>query len=305
MLLEYGIFNNVMDLPNEPSQPVVDYFQTLESRLGYDLITYGAKHFGYYPKENPHISEKKAQQLMQDLLIEKLQLKKDSRVLDAGCGEGVVGCYVAQKTGALIEGITVTPFEVDKANRLTKRLNLSSKAHFQVMDYVTANFANSTFDAIYTMESLVHSYDLEKTLANFYRLLKPGGIYVDSGYSTANREIWTKYPKENKMFDWMIEKTAALSFRKMEHGSLMKLLQNQGFTEIKEEDLTINFLPSVKRLIKLAKIPSFLIHLLRLEDHFVNAIIAADFFSATLQKNLYGQLFRYNMTVAQKPSNTP
>lgn len=46
-----------------------EYFT--KSRLGYDFLLYGAKHFGFYPK-NKKISEKGAQNLMHDLIGEKL-----------------------------------------------------------------------------------------------------------------------------------------------------------------------------------------------------------------------------------------
>ena len=49
---------------------VVSYFK--ESELGYDLVLGGVKHFGYYPNKVNNISEKKAQDLMQDLLAKSL-----------------------------------------------------------------------------------------------------------------------------------------------------------------------------------------------------------------------------------------
>lgn len=279
------------------SQKVVKYFETWESRLGYDLITFGAKHFGYYPNGQPDISEKKAQELMQDLLIQKLKLKSSDRVLDAGCGQGVVGCYLAQKISCLVEGITIVPFEADRANRLAQKLGLYERVHFQVMDYVNPIFSDPSFDAIYTMESLVHSHNLQKTLGEFYRLLKPDGLLVNFEYSIASDSEFVKYPKESKVLDWVIEKSGMFALREMRHGQLIKILEQTGFINVQEDNITNQMKPSVARLEKLARVPYFFIKLLNLQDHFINATTATTLFPFILKTDI----FHYNITTAQKP----
>lgn len=283
---------------NHGIQAVRKYFETFESRLGYDLITFGAKHFGYYPSGKPDIPEKKAQELMQDLLINKLKINQGQKILDAGCGEGVVACYVSQKTGCNINGITIIPFEVKKANNLAGKFRLSQKVHFSEMDYVSTSFPSGSFDAIYTMESLVHSYDLEKTLKEFWRLLKPGGKYADFGYSTVEQAIWDQRLSDKALFEkWMVEKAAAPSFKKMHHGELVKLLETTGFVDIAEKNITVQVKPSVQRLTNIARIPYFFINLFGLQNYFVNATMAAAVFPLLANDNL----FRYNITVAKKP----
>lgn len=286
-----------MTKENLLSQKVVKYFETWESRLGYDFITFGAKHFGYYPNDRPDISEKKAQELMQDLLIQKLRLKSSDRVLDAGCGQGVVGCYLAQKTACSIEGITIVPFEAERANHLAQNFGLLDRAHFQVMDYVKPTFSDASFEAIYTMESLVHSHNLQKTLDEFYRLLKPGGLLVNFEYSIASDSEFGKYPKESKVFDWVIEKSGMFALGEMRHGQLIKILEQTGFVNVKEENITNQMKPSVARLEKIAHVPYFFIKLLNLQTHFINATTAATLFPFILKTDI----FHYNIIIAQKP----
>lgn len=92
--------STVMTYKNRsPQQKVKDYFNTLESRLGYAFILKGRKHFGYYPKGKENLTMLQAQELMEDKLAEKLQLKSDSLLLDAGCGEGKVAIYVSSQYG--------------------------------------------------------------------------------------------------------------------------------------------------------------------------------------------------------------
>ena len=52
-----------------------------------------------------------------DKLLEVLNLKEEDRVLDLGCGAGVIGEYVASQTGANITGVDFSP----KVIKLTSR----------------------------------------------------------------------------------------------------------------------------------------------------------------------------------------
>lgn len=45
-------------------QKVIDYYKHPETKLGFNFILWGSKHFGYYPNKQANISEKKAQALL-------------------------------------------------------------------------------------------------------------------------------------------------------------------------------------------------------------------------------------------------
>src|SRR3989338_10035114 len=115
------------------------YFE--KSKLGFDTLLLESKHFGFHPA-NKKVSEKEAQVLMQDLIGKKLRLSKLMKVLDAGCGQGVVATYLAKKFGCKIEGITVVPFEIPKAKLLAEKNNLLDKVNFSLMDYSKMKFRN-------------------------------------------------------------------------------------------------------------------------------------------------------------------
>lgn len=101
------------------------------SRFGYRYLLWGSQHFGFYPK-NKHISEKEAQVLMQDLIGEKLNLSKSMKVLDAGCGRGVVANYLAKKFGCSIEAVDITPMLIEEAKVWNSSLQ---NVNFSLMDY--------------------------------------------------------------------------------------------------------------------------------------------------------------------------
>jgi len=72
-------------------------FTNPETKLGFNYVLWGSKHFGFYPTGKADITEKEAQILYQDLVAENLQLKEEQIVLDAGCGQGIVSTYLAKK----------------------------------------------------------------------------------------------------------------------------------------------------------------------------------------------------------------
>ena len=153
---------------NVSHQKVIKYYASLETRLGFNLILRGSKHFGFYPTGTADITEKESTQIiLQDQVAKNLGLKSNQMVLDAGCGQGVVSTYLAQKTRAKIFGITLVAFEVKSAQKLAKRLGVQDKTNYQIMDYAATNFPDNYFDAIYTTETLSHSPDINRTLTEF------------------------------------------------------------------------------------------------------------------------------------------
>ena len=228
------------------------YFSS--SRWGYDNLLWGAKHFGYYPKDKK-VSEKEAQVLMHDLIGKKLNLKNSMKVLDAGCGQGVVSTYLAKKFGCRIEGITMVNFEIEVANKLAEEIGVSDKVNYSLMDYSNMEFENNTFDVIYTIETLCHSTDIKKTLKEFYRVLRKNGSIALFEYRITDDSKFSDY--QHKLGYHVIEATAAPSLRKFRFKKFAAMVKAAGFKNVKEEDITENFEPSLNRLRKFALAPYF------------------------------------------------
>lgn len=274
-------------------QKVVDYYRSLESRLGYSFLTWDSKHFGYYPSKKRGIGERQAQTLTIELLAKKLKLNKSDLVLDAGCGRGTATCYLAKKYKAQILGIDIAPFELKKAKKLAQKYNFKRRVKFYLRDYSETGFSKSYFDKIFTLETIVHSPDLNKTLNEFHRILKPKGKLVLFEYSKSRPNEFTQ--EEKKIIELINDRSAMTSFNKMYHDTLTKYIEKAGFKIISDNDITKHMLPSLERFHQYAKIPYKIIKLLNLQKNFVNITAAVEFYRVAKKG-----LVKYRVVVAER-----
>lgn len=278
---------------NEQRQKVINYYKSLESRLGYTFLTWNTKHFGYYPSGKRDMGEKEAQILMTELLAKKLQIKNSDLVLDAGCGRGTAACYLAKKYGANVIGIDIVPFELKMAKDLVNNKKLGNKVKFYLKDYSATGFPNNHFDKVFTLETLVHSPNLDKTLKELYRILKPKGRLVLFEYSRAYPKEFTKL--ELKMLGIINEYSSMTSFNKMFHDTLVKSVEKAGFKILIDEEITKHILPSLERFSAYAKVPYKIIKVFSLQKYFVNTTAGVEFY-----KFVRKGLVRYRTIVAEK-----
>lgn len=137
-------------------------------------------HHGYYGPTGTHRKERRQAQI--DLIEECLawgEVTEASQILDAGCGIGGSALYLAEKYGANVIGITLSPVQADRARERARDAGMAEgpppKAEFAVADALHTPFHDQQFDLIWSMESGEHMPDKEQFLQECYRLLKPGG----------------------------------------------------------------------------------------------------------------------------------
>ena len=274
----------------EHIERVRDYY--FKSRFGYKCLLWGSQHFGYYPSDRPNISEKEAQILMQDLVGKKLRLSDSMKVLDAGCGRGVVASYLTEKYGCSIEAIDITPMLIEEAKNRARRTNVN-KVNFHVMDYSNTDFQNEYFDTSYSVETLCHSLNINKTLKELYRILKKGGKIALFEYAIANDEDFSPY--ELNMLNYVINVTGTEGLYNFRDGKLQNLIRKAGFRKIEVEDITNNVLPSLNRLRKFFFLPYFFVKISNSHLRYPNPTIAVEWY-----KLMKKGLWIYNIFTACK-----
>ncbi|NGQ94425.1 class I SAM-dependent methyltransferase [Brevibacillus sp. SYP-B805] len=108
------------------------------------------------------------------------QMFTDKTVLDIGCGGGGKTCYYATFRPKKIIGIDVVPRYAEEGNAFARRKGLEDIASFMTADAARMPFADETFDTIVMNDAMEHVEQPEQTLAECFRVLKPGGhLYIN------------------------------------------------------------------------------------------------------------------------------
>lgn len=280
------------DEPSEHIRRINSYYRM--SERGYELFLWGSKHFGYYP-DNAKISERQAQENLQDLVAEKLELTTADHILDAGCGQGVVAIHLTKKYGCRVYGIDTLDFEIPKAQKRAKAQDVAARTSFEQMDYSATSFPNDHFDCVYTTETLSHSADLRKTIAELFRVLKPGGRAAFFEYSIAPDADLS--PREQLMLERIIRGSAMVALPDFRHGAFDGIMQDAGFDFVCTEDISRNIMPSLARLRRYALLPYYLFTApLGRQEQRPNDASAVE-----IHKMAKKGLVRYNIHTARKP----
>ena len=113
-------------------------------------------------------------------LMALLDLKVTDRVLDLGCGTGVLTRMIADRLDGTAGGESVGIDAAAKMIDVARRKRATATCRFEVMAAEALAFAESTFDAVVSSLFFHHvPLDLkQQALAEAFRVLKPGGRLV-------------------------------------------------------------------------------------------------------------------------------
>lgn len=122
-----------------------------------------------YEDENVHWSTGQKKSIDKFLIP---LLNKDSIILDAACGDGTGLLHLIENGYSNVIGVDINDNKLEKAaKKVGKEKVLNS--HISTLPY-DANF----FDVVWTSHTLEHSDNPMKTMAEFKRVVKPGGYIL-------------------------------------------------------------------------------------------------------------------------------
>jgi 2-polyprenyl-3-methyl-5-hydroxy-6-metoxy-1,4-benzoquinol methylase len=105
-----------------------------------------------------------------------LELSAGKRLLDVACGAGGPAMRLAASSGCAVAGVDIHEAAIETAQALAQERGFASRAEFRTADAgLGLLFADASFDAITCIDAINHFPDRPKMLAEWARLLKPGG----------------------------------------------------------------------------------------------------------------------------------
>jgi cyclopropane-fatty-acyl-phospholipid synthase len=115
-----------------------------------------------------------------DHTLRKVRLRPAESLLDIGCGWGALVIRAASEFGAQALGVTLSTVQAGEAARRIAQAGLTGKARVELRDY---REVEGTFDKIVSIGMFEHvgRDKLSEYFETAYRLLKPGGLFLNHG----------------------------------------------------------------------------------------------------------------------------
>lgn len=122
-----------------------------------------------------------AQEAKLEHLCRKLRLQPDEHLLDIGCGWGGLILYAAQHYGVRATGVTLSESQAALARERIRAAGLENRVRVEVRDY--RDLTGEQFDKIVSVGMFEHVGRTKLTVyfRQAYRLLKPGGLFLNHG----------------------------------------------------------------------------------------------------------------------------
>ena len=159
------------------------YYDRDDVAAFYRLCWGGADiHIGRYDTGAESVAE--ASQAMTRYLLSLANLQKGQQVLDIACGYGGTLRELA-RLGCQSSGIDISQVCVDEARRANEAVGLGDSISVETGDFHNIDYPDASCDACVCQESIIHSTDRSRVLAEVWRVLRPGGVFSFSDILTA------------------------------------------------------------------------------------------------------------------------
>jgi cyclopropane-fatty-acyl-phospholipid synthase len=154
---------------------------------------------GYFPTGAEDLDT--AQERKMEHICRKLRLQRGERLLDIGCGWGGLARYAASKYGVDVLGVTLSKNQKAYADEQIARAGLQERVAVELKDY--RDLGVESFDKVVSVGMFEHvgRSHLPEYFTQAYRLLKPGGLFLNHGISRrATTREGKPGPIQNRIF---------------------------------------------------------------------------------------------------------
>jgi len=107
-------------------------------------------------------------------LVRSLGDLAGKRVLEIGCGTGIVSVILAKRGAQHVEAFDISMKSVELAAKRAKANDVADQIHFQAMSVYEMDYPENSFDLIVGL-NVLHHIKIEDVVDKIYNSLKPGG----------------------------------------------------------------------------------------------------------------------------------
>ena len=203
-------------------------------------------HFGYYRfPMNPFRREPMLDEMNQRVFAELHLKDDDALVVDLGCGLAAPSRAFARRfPEKRVCGVTIVPWQVEKADQLNRSAGLDSTIEIVLGDYLRLPMEDDSADGVYALESCCHCEGLDKRpfVKEMMRILKPGRRFVVvDGF--VKREPQTFGPLLRRCYAEICKGWALSTFPHL--ALFVQALRDEGARDLEVRDFSFRIAPSV------------------------------------------------------------
>ncbi|MBI1722468.1 MAG: methyltransferase domain-containing protein [Gemmatimonadetes bacterium] len=155
-------------------------FKTGEDASRYDQVSAGVD-------EHSHLLRPLVQRM-----VSFAALKPGERLLDVGCGTGIIANQGARRVGpkGKVVGIDISEGMLVRARAEAARRGVDGWVDYQVGDAEALQFADASFDCVTCLFTFMHLPQPERAIGDMYRVLSPRGRAIVGVGSRAPWNLW-------------------------------------------------------------------------------------------------------------------
>lgn len=199
-------------------------------------------HYGLWTKDVTNRIEAIAKE--NEVLADLAHVKAGDLVLDAGCGVGGSGIWLARHRGAKTVELNISHPQLVKGQQLAGRNSVRDALTFTEADYHRIPFASDSFDVFWSLESIEHADNVDEFIAEAYRILKPGGRTVIAGTFKGHNE-----PTAEQMAQLDVGMRAAGAFNDFRMAAeVADVMKTNGFSPVANLDITPLVMESARQM---------------------------------------------------------
>ncbi|XP_028816602.1 phosphoethanolamine methyltransferase isoform X2 [Denticeps clupeoides] len=167
--------------------------------------------------------------------VDLLNLTPGQKVLDVGCGIGGGDFYMAKNFRVEVLGMDLSSNMVDIAIERAVQEKLAL-VQFEVADATKRGFPESSFDVVYSRDTILHISEKLDLFKRFHSWLKPGGKLLISDYCCGEKP-WSL------QFVEYVKQRGYILYTPQRYG---QMLEEAGFANVHVEDRTAQFIEVIQ-----------------------------------------------------------